>query len=90
MKTTAILLAVWVLAVPCAVAVSLIFAFLAHSAYGIAVFLALLLAAAAALPAIVHLPLLLHSSLRRRPAVLKPNHFQEKTHANCFDSQLDS
>ena len=89
MKATAILLAVWVLAVPCAVAVSLIFAFLAHSAYGIAVFLALLLTAARLL-ATVDFPLLLDSSLRRRPAVLKPNHFQEKTHANYLDSRLGS
>jgi len=90
MKATAILLAVWVLAVPCAVAVSLIFAFLAHSAYGIAVFLALVLAAAATLLATVDFPLLLDSSLRRRPALLKPSHFQEKTHANYLDSQLGS
>ena len=89
MKATAILLAVWVLAVPCAVAVSLIFAFLAHSAYGIAVFLALLLTAATLLGT-VDFPLLLDSSLRRRPAVLKPNHLQEKTHANYLDSQLGS
>jgi hypothetical protein len=89
MKATAILLAVWVLAVPCAVAVSLIFAFLAHSACGIAVFLALLLTASTLL-ATVDFPLLLDPSLRRRPAVLKPNHFQEKTHANYLDSQLGS
>ena len=90
MKTIAIVFAVWVLAVPCTVAAFLIFAFLAHSVYGIALFLALWLTAAATVPAIVHLPLPRDFLHRRPPVVVKPNHFQEKTRANCFDSQLDS
>ena len=56
MKVIAI--AVWFFAVPCMVAAFLILAFLADSAYGIALFLALLLTAAAALPAMLGFPLL--------------------------------
>jgi len=74
MKAAAILFVVWVLAVPCVVAVFLILVFLAHSAYGVALLLVLSWTAAATVPAIVDLPLLWDSSPRRLPAVLKPNH----------------
>lgn len=90
MKGATIVFEVWVLAVPSVVAVLLILASLAHSTYGVALFLALSLTAAATVLATIDLPLLRYSSHRRPPVVLEPNHFQEKTHANCFDSQLDS
>jgi hypothetical protein len=90
MKAAAISFAVWVFAVPCVVAAFLTLAFLAHSAYGVALFLALSLTAAATVLATFDLPVLRDSSHRRPPAVLNPHHSQEKTHANCFDSQLGS
>jgi hypothetical protein len=90
MKLPAVVLAVWLLAGPSVVAVFLILTFLAQSTYSIALFLALSLTAAAPVLASVDLRLLRDSSHRRTPAELTPNDSQEKTHANCFDSQLGS
>jgi membrane-bound metal-dependent hydrolase YbcI (DUF457 family) len=79
-----------VFAVRCVVAVFLILAFLPCSFYDVVLFLALLLTAAGSVTTVGYLPLLGDSSHRRSPTALKPSHFQEKTHANCFDSQLGS
>lgn len=90
MKAAVVVFAVWVLVVPCVVVMFLTLALLAHSAYRVTLFLALSLTAAATLPAIVPVPQPRVSWFHRSQALPKLNHFQEKTHANCFDSRLGS
>ena len=90
MKAALIIFAIWVLAVPCVVVMFLTLALMAHGANGLAFYLAVSLTAAAMLPATIPVARPRISWSHRSPAAPQPNHFQEETHANYFDSQLDS
>ena len=93
MKAAGIALLIWVLVVPCAVALFLIFAFIASlgpSLYFAALSLALTLAIFISIWGPLSFFPSQPSSSLSAPTATRPNLSQENNHENCLKPQVDS